>query len=346
LAALPGEGRVAEGADLFAALGATAGTDGSPAHAAAAWYGARGDPAAGPAFVHLDPVHLQIALDGSYLTDPRELALQPEEVAELTGLLNDELFIPEGGTLYAVRPDTWLLALPEPPDIATLPPQACLGGDARRGLPGGPDGPAWQRRLNEAQMLLAGSRANRERERLGLPTVNSLWPWGSGRVPEVPSRRFATVLGGGLAAAGLARLGGSLAGSCPPDYWQWRDQARGGRDLVVWDEARAARVHGGPGEGVAALEQLDREWLGPAWADLKAGRLGGLHVVLGAADAGEPGKQGANAGLVLSLSGGVRLPRPRRCPVGLGSARGAPVAWSELGSSGPASANPAEDARS
>lgn len=333
LAVAPGEDRVHAGADLFAALGFSLSPDADPPHAAAVWYGAGEDPAAGPAFLHLDPVHLFVTLEGSRLADPGELALRPEEVSALTQLLDRELFAPEGWSLHPVRPDTWVLALPEVPAITTRPPQGWLGGDARAGLPEGPAGGEWQRRLNEVQMLLAGSSVNGEREHLGLPPVNSLWAWGGGGLPAAPERRYERVLGGGLAAAGLARATGSGWQAEPADYAAWRTGASGNRDLVVCDEAREASARADPEAKAAALERLDSAWLTPALEDLKRGRLGSLYVVLGPVASSGPGEEEgepASEGLVVAVHGGRRWVLPRRCPVSERSPRGQPCTWSGL----------------
>jgi hypothetical protein len=319
------------GADLFAVLGYSLDPATDPPHAAAVWYGLGGDPAAGPAFLHLDPVHLRVTLEGSHLADPRELALQPEEVASLTAALNQELFTPEGATLHAVTPEHWLLPLPEAPAMTTQPLEAWLGGDARAGLPQGPEAAAWHRRLNEAQMVLANAAANREREQLGRPAVNSLWPWGAGKLPEAPAqRRYARVYGGGAAAAGLARLTGSAAGEQPADYRQWRAEAGPEAELVICDGARQAAARGDPEGKTAVLEQLDMAWLQPALADLKRGALGSLQLVLGPPAGSGPGPAGADAvGVVLRAPAGRRWPRPGRCPVSERSPRGRAVGWTE-----------------
>lgn len=330
LAVAPGEERVHAGADLFAALGVSLDPERDPPHAAAAWRGSGGDPAAGPAFLHLDPVHLAVTLEGSRLVDPHALDLDAEAAAALTEALNAELFAAAGGTLHIVAPHTWLLALSAPPAITTHPPEACLGGDARAGLPEGPDAAAWHRLLNEAQMVLAQLPANRERELRGAPPVNSLWAWGVGGLPAQAPHRYARVAGGGLAAAGLAGLAGSDWVGQPRDYAHWRAAAGNGAELVILDEVRQAAAGGDPPAKAAVLEGLDGQWLAPALDELRRGRLGALRLVLGPAALSGPGSEALCPGLVMVVPAGHRLPRPLRCPISERSPRGAPLGWADV----------------
>ena len=51
-------------------------------------------------------------------------------------------------------------------------------------LPTGKDGKQWHTVLNEMQILLHTAQVNIERERRGDLPINSLWFWGSGRLPQ------------------------------------------------------------------------------------------------------------------------------------------------------------------
>jgi hypothetical protein len=53
---------------------------------------------------------------------------------------------------------------------------------ARRTPPCAP----WRQAINEAQILLHAHPLNKAREAAGQAVVNSLWPWGGGRLPAHP----------------------------------------------------------------------------------------------------------------------------------------------------------------
>jgi hypothetical protein len=49
----------------------------------------------------------------------------------------------------------------------------------------------WRHAINEAQMVLHAHPVNQARQAAGQPVVNSLWPWGGGRLPAATHRHHA-----------------------------------------------------------------------------------------------------------------------------------------------------------
>lgn len=110
--------------------------------------------------------------------------LQGEACAALGAALEPWL-LDEGFSMHPFGPGRWLIGCPD----ATPPPQsaaldAAIGVDLREIQPGSR---AWQRRSNEMQILLTQQTLNQSRVAQGLPSANSLWFWGFGRLPAIPS---------------------------------------------------------------------------------------------------------------------------------------------------------------
>lgn len=124
--------------------------------------------------------------------------------------------------------------------------------------------------LTEVQMLLHAHPVNAAREERGEPVLNSVWLWGSGRLPPSASSRFRSVASKDPLALGLARLAGASGCALPATADAWLAQAPdNGRHLIVLDAIR---------------EPLERDWFAPLAAALRSGRIGMLS--LHAPDAG------------------------------------------------------------
>lgn len=142
-----------------------------------------------------DPVHLEAHLDHLRLH-----ALSRGEVAgdlaEIVLELNDALagepgygeFVASSGLGYLRAPAERCLTGQRSPDqIDTEEPS--------RHMPEGPGAESFQLVQSEIQMVLHQSPVNLRREAAGLRTINGLWLWGGGRVPEAKERPLPPVFG-------------------------------------------------------------------------------------------------------------------------------------------------------
>lgn len=233
-----------------------------------------GDPAQHE-WLCLDPVHLRVEERAIVLDDPARLDLDAQEDQALREAVAP-LFEPLGDIL-APAPGRWHLRLRRPAAIDSAPLAASIGRQMDPATPGGAEGTAWRRLLAEAQPLLHAHPVNRLRDAQGRPTINSLWPWGGGRLPRlsVAGRAgFRAFWGDDPLLKGLCSLNGMVAEPLP---------------------ARYATVHGGVlarHEGLAgslasfdamtwrdALAALEENWLAPALAAVKHGALRRLTLV-------------------------------------------------------------------
>lgn len=226
-------------------------------------------------WLRADPVHLVVDRDRVYLGGVLELA-----AAETASLLEacNPLLAEEGMRLEASPAGRWYLQVPEPPAFTTVAPAAAVGGDVATLLPPGPEAAGFRGLLTELQMLLHDHPVNTARAERGEAVVNSLWPWGAGRLPAVPPGRWQAVWTGdagtasGAAAddACLAR-GLALQAGLPvhplPQGLDGMDGGEGAHLAVL-----------APPTDPAVLERLDAAWFGPALTALRRGRLGSLGL--------------------------------------------------------------------
>jgi hypothetical protein len=139
------------------------------------------------------PAHLHVDRDRLLLAPVDPAALRSEEIARLRDAFNRH-FHEDGVELLTDRPRNWYLRLRRPRELLTSPLADVAGRTLDPFLPRGQDA-AWLRGLmNEAQMLL---------HELAIANLNSLWFWGSGRLPAAVSCRFGQISGDNLLLRGL-----------------------------------------------------------------------------------------------------------------------------------------------
>ncbi|BAU48257.1 signal peptide protein [Sulfurifustis variabilis] len=221
-------------------------------------------------WMRADPVHLRPERDRLILLDTQLVPLAVEEaqalVAELMQTYGDE-----GWVLKAPHPARWYLKPPREHRLVTTPVTEIVGRDIHPHLPRGEEGATWRGLLNEMQILLHTTRANEVREARGELAINSVWFWGSGRLPAVRGSGWARVCGDEPVALGLARLAGVPATSVPPRFSDLTSDV--GRQLVVLEAAHAAAQYREARNWREAVQRLERDWIGPAYEAVRAGKL-------------------------------------------------------------------------
>jgi hypothetical protein len=153
-------------------------------------------------YLRADPVYLKTGIDRLYLVDAaRALKITAAEASSLVEQLN-QLFQQDGLEFSAPTPTRWYIALNHYPNLITHPLINVIGCDIHDYMPQGDS--IWRLRLNEIQMLLHQSQVNIDREACGELAINSLWFWGLGKLPEVPSSNWTHVWSDDALAKGLA----------------------------------------------------------------------------------------------------------------------------------------------
>jgi hypothetical protein len=279
-------------------LGAATGL-GAPIPAAALrWFELREHPG-DTDWLCLDPVRLSFHERSLIVDDPQRLALSAEEAAALAVALAPT-FAPLG-QLEVLSPGRWNLRLATAALVFRDLPDAI----GRAALPLPLDAPyaQWRQALNEAQMVLHAHPVNRAREAAGLPVVNSLWPWGGGRLPAAASMvsTHDALWSDDPIIRGVARLLQIDGSMLPPAF----KVSGARRPLVIFDALEQPTRSGDAIAWRDGLARLEADWLVPAGRALREGRLAGLRLLA-------PGEAG---GVELVLDRGDawrfwRRPRP------------------------------------
>ena len=131
----------------------------------------------------LTPVHLHVGTDQVSLTPPWGLQLDDTTSREALDAVRP-LFESEGFTLHPAGPLQWLASHPLCDGLAAAGLDRVIGRNIDRWLPGHGDARLIRRLQNEVQMLLYTHPLNDRREAAGLPTINSVWLSGCGRLPD------------------------------------------------------------------------------------------------------------------------------------------------------------------
>lgn len=213
-------------------------------------------------WLRADPVHIQVHRDKLILLD--ELDISADEAQTLCDSL-----VSHFGESFAPLPmqaDRWYLRVPDDPGITTTPLSQALGKHIDPLLPLGDGAMHWRKLLNEAQMLLFDHPVNHARESRGLPTINSLWLWGGGTLPDkAVTRNKTTFYGRDFTARAIAKFSGASAFALPESWPPGIEND----SLCLLDELNRCRQNNDMAGWVAALNNIESGWIGPL---MKAGR--------------------------------------------------------------------------
>jgi hypothetical protein len=224
-----------------------------------------------------DPVHLRADQSCLRLFDSHSFTISREEADALVAAFNAH-FRDMGWELTAPLPQHWYLSLPQPPSLQTLPPARVAGQDIDPCLPRGADAARWHTLLNEIQMLFHTHPVNAEREQRGAPPVNSIWPWGGGRLPGVLRPRATRLLADHPLATGLARHAGVSFARLPATVRELLALPGDGRTLLVDDRLEWPMHYADIETWLDTLQALEADWFAPLLAALRDGALATLEI--------------------------------------------------------------------
>ena len=266
---------------LEATLGDAFGLGDTAAHAALRLHGEEAGPDAGNAlWLCADPVHLRLHQERLILADAAGLEIEASEAEAIVAALNQHF--PDAGRFHVASSDRWYLELAADWELGrfdVLPLSAVVGRSVVRQLPEAAAARRLRRLLNEAQMVLHQHPANQQRDDAGRATINSLWLWGAGRLPQRCPDQFSDVWSDLALARGCGRAAGSQVHSLPDGAAALLTQAEhGGRHLLVVDALQTAVQYENGAAYRAALLELERNWFSPLQAALAGGRVQGLRL--------------------------------------------------------------------
>ncbi|MFQ5546135.1 MAG: hypothetical protein ACE5FE_09155, partial [Acidiferrobacterales bacterium] len=155
-----------------------------------------------------------------------------------------------------------------------------IGRDINDFLPRGEDYKTWHTILNEVQILLHTAKTNAERERRGALSVNSVWFWGGGRLPELKHTQWSHVWSGEPVSLALARLSQTPSTNIPDGAEDWLDSnSTPGDHLLVLDQGREALEYGAFDEWHRFVDAIERNWIAPLMAGLRSKQLASISLI-------------------------------------------------------------------
>jgi hypothetical protein len=170
------------------------------------------------------------------------------------------------------------LRLRRSPQIMTTPFSAAVGRSIQLALPRGPEARAWLRLANELQMLLHALPLNRERETQGLPTLNTLWLWGSGVLPKPApgnENRYQSILSDKALLRGIAAWAGTPMRRRPH---RAEELPLAGNTLLFVDDLHLPAQELDANGWRNKLVEIDHDWLSPLQAALASGGMESLRL--------------------------------------------------------------------
>ncbi len=230
-------------------------------------------------WLRADPVHLSLNRDRLILADAQKLEVTKEEANGLVAEIM-EVFNADGWLLKAPHPERWYLKPMRAPNLTTSSLSQVVGRDVHGFMPRGPDDKAWHTIMNELQILLHTATVNVEREKEGKLPINSLWFWGSGRLPRIAPVSWTRVWSNEPVSLSLAKLSSTQTGNLPAGYAEWHQQAgQTGEHLVVLDEIHEATLYNDTSRWQEILHKLEKDWMEPLLRDLKSGAMARLTLM-------------------------------------------------------------------
>ncbi len=225
-----------------------------------------------------DPVHLRADQSSLRLFESHSFAISQEEADALVASFND-FYAGHDWHLEAPVPARWYLQPDRPPAIATTSPAAVAGEDINPSLPHGESAREWHAMLNEVQMLFHAHDVNLDRERRGLPVINSLWPWGGGVMPGQATTDVDRVRTHDPLAVALAGLAGIEVEDMPAGVDAWQNAPGEGTTLIVQDDLHWLARYKEIEKWLDALHALEQTLFAPLAGALAAGRVDSLCLM-------------------------------------------------------------------
>lgn len=232
--------------------------------------------APGASWLRADPVHIRPDINGArLLAHGPALGLTARDVEAFLPALRP-LFGDAGCPIDAPVPTRWYIRLPADARLpAFSSPDEALGDELFEHLPGAgepadaPEVRRWRALLSEVQVVLHNHPRNAERIAAGQATVNSLWFWGGGRLPDRVRSPASCICSDDDTLRAFAALAGATTAPLRGSGGGALDIRKDGEQAIDLREVRD-------------LKRLDADWLAPLLERLRTGDLD--ELVLDGAD--------------------------------------------------------------
>lgn len=227
-------------------------------------------------WLRADPVHLRATRDKLMLVDSGAFQINQNEAETYARAFNAH-FSAEHFLLYPLRPDRWYLKLDHVPALVTQPLNVATGKHLDPFLPQGVDGLQWHRLYNEIQMLFFSLPVNDAREMRGELTVNSIWLWGGGTLPDFAPANIVKLWADDSTACAIASAAGGASDSLPHHATALAGDMDDAR--VLAGHLRGAAQYGDILGWREGMQQLEKDWFAPLLTMLKSGKISRLRII-------------------------------------------------------------------
>lgn len=228
-------------------------------------------------WLRADPVHLHAGQKSLNLVDVNSLSLNQHDALALAACVRRS-FAEQGWELEVPVPARWYVKLDRKPAIRTTEVFSVIGRDIQEYMPRGDDAGTWHRLMNEIQMQLHNADINQLRAERGELPVNSLWLWGSGRLPGLLERCWTRVYSDDSNIMGLSMLSNTPCLPLPDDAGElFQGEQTSAEILVVMSDFQTTMLQ--RRQARQRLIQFEKSWCSALLDGFKNGRLGRLTIL-------------------------------------------------------------------
>lgn len=229
-------------------------------------------------WIRADPVNLAPGRDGLVMSDPSSLALSQHDAIILAASIED-LFIGENWKFEVPVSKRWYLNLPAAPVIRTTELDCVAGREIQTFMPEGQDSKKWLQIINEIQMLLHDCEINKAREKRGELTVNSLWFWGAGELPDILPRRWTRVCSDDPVAQGLAMLSGTPFYELPFSTSEVINGDSDSGEILMASSLGLSGLQGNYSMWLEEVEKMEQHWFEPLLDAVRQDAIGKVTII-------------------------------------------------------------------
>ncbi len=225
------------------------------------------------AWMFAEPINLSPERDWLKLAPARMLSVTAEESKQLIAALNQHF--PELGLhFHNSHPDRWYVSCAEKEIPVTTPAYAASLGPLIECQPKSKGSINWRSLQNETQMLFHNHRVNQQREAEGKPTINGVWFWGGGAMPQLNRPSIDCLLSDIPFALELAKQTNLVAKSPTSLDFQELD----GNVLIAIDDLANLISDYDLPRWAAAIERIDQSLFNPILTALSRGTISHLII--------------------------------------------------------------------
>ncbi len=229
-------------------------------------------------WMRADPVHLRIEQNHIMLADSQAFKISKEEAEQIVQDLNHNLGDHYDFSFLPLHPARWYIRVSKAPEIHTytLGQVTCM--NINNFLPTGRESMIWHKIFNEIQMLLYEHPVNQARESRGELTINSIWFWGEGNMPQSIEAPYTHIWSDHDLPHALALASNTGHSKLPADADEWLQTETTGNHLLVLDALLGKAKYRDAYSWRETLKDLEKNWFSPLHKALKKGEINQLTI--------------------------------------------------------------------